>query len=72
VIVAHRLSTVRRAERILILDRGVIVEDGSHAELVEADGPYARFVALQRIDAAGHEDTIDLDGSVSAGTPRGR
>jgi ATP-binding cassette subfamily B protein len=38
IIIAHRLSTVRRLDRILVFDRGRVAEDGSHAELLELDG----------------------------------
>lgn len=41
VIIAHRLATAARADRILVMDAGRIVEDGSHAELLERDGRYA-------------------------------
>ncbi len=41
VVVAHRLSTVRRADRILVLDRGRLVEEGSHAALIDRGGLYA-------------------------------
>jgi ATP-binding cassette, subfamily B, bacterial MsbA len=42
-IIAHRLSTVRRADRILVLDRGRIVEEGTHAALARAGGRYAEL-----------------------------
>ena len=45
--IAHRLSTLRHANRLLILDKGVIAEVGTHDELLEADGVYARLCRLQ-------------------------
>jgi ATP-binding cassette subfamily B protein len=47
VMIAHRLSTIRRADRILVMDDGCIVEQGTHAELVAADGLYAGLWAAQ-------------------------
>ena len=47
VIIAHRLSTVRNADRILVLENGDITEDGTHEELVEMSGVYARMWAVQ-------------------------
>ncbi|MEU8619133.1 NHLP family bacteriocin export ABC transporter peptidase/permease/ATPase subunit [Streptomyces sp. NPDC048623] len=44
VVIAHRLSTVRDSDEILVLDRGTVVERGRHTELVAAGGPYARLV----------------------------
>ena len=46
-IVAHRLSTIRRATTILVLHDGRIVERGSHAVLLAGDGPYRRLHDLQ-------------------------
>ena len=49
-IIAHRLSTVRNADRILTIDNGIIVEDGKHDQLVAGNGRYA---ALHRIQSVG-------------------
>ena len=50
-IIAHRLSTVRRADRLLVLDGGRIVEEGSHAELLAGSGVYARLYRVQYPEA---------------------
>lgn len=46
IVIAHRLSTVRRADRILVFDQGKIVEEGRHGELVALGGAYARLHAV--------------------------
>jgi ATP-binding cassette subfamily B protein len=46
-IVAHRLATLRRADRILVLDRGRLAQSGTHDELMAADGPYRRAILVQ-------------------------
>ncbi len=55
IVIAHRLATVTKADRIIVLDRGAIVEEGTHRELVRDSGLYARLARLQfdrRIDEA--------------------
>lgn len=50
-VIAHRLSTVRRADRVVVLDRGRVVEIGSPSELRVAGGAFARLVAAQELSA---------------------
>jgi len=51
VVIAHRLSTVRRADRIVVIDRGAICEEGTHESLVNSGGIYQRLHELQFVDA---------------------
>ena len=46
-VIAHRLSTVRAADRIVTLDRGRLVEDGNHDALIKTGGRYASLYRLQ-------------------------
>jgi len=46
-VIAHRLATIQKADRILVLDAGRIVEEGTHAELIRKGGLYARLAELQ-------------------------
>jgi ATP-binding cassette subfamily B protein len=47
IVIAHRLSTIRHVDRILVLHRGLLVEDGTHEDLIAKDGYYARLHRLQ-------------------------
>lgn len=58
VVIAHRLSTIRYVDRILVLHRGVLVEDGTHDELLALNGYYARLYKLQYAEQLGGT-TID-------------
>jgi ATP-binding cassette subfamily B protein len=47
IVIAHRLATIQRLKRIVVMDQGRVVAEGSHAELVKNGGLYARLAALQ-------------------------
>jgi ATP-binding cassette, subfamily B, bacterial len=62
--IAHRLSTILAADVIFVLDRGRLVEQGSHAELLELDGLYAKLYREQF--SSGRIEAICEDGVVYA------
>jgi ATP-binding cassette subfamily B protein len=58
ILVSHRFSTVRMADRIILLEHGVVTEQGDHQSLIEANGEYARMYRLQASQYLG----VDSDG----------
>ena len=50
IVIAHRLSTIKHCDRILVLDGGVIAEEGTYDELIAKDGFFAELVKRQRTD----------------------
>jgi ATP-binding cassette subfamily B protein len=65
-VIAHRLATVLKADRILVMDQGHIVATGTHQELIRAGGLYARLAALQFDQAA---SLGDPDAELAASAP---
>ena len=69
-IIAHRLSSVVKADRIIVLEDGRLVESGNHGELVSAGGVYAELMAQQREldeeEPGGHQDAYGHDASTHA------
>ncbi|MFC4056729.1 ABC transporter ATP-binding protein [Planomonospora corallina] len=63
VVVAHRLSTVVRMDRLVVLNRGRVVEQGSHSELLQAQGPYARLWHHQSGGFLADDDSVEADDS---------
>jgi ATP-binding cassette subfamily B protein len=64
VLITHRVAAAARCDSIVVLERGVVVERGTHAELVRAGGVYAAFAEEQRM--AGELEEIDVDESTAA------
>jgi ATP-binding cassette subfamily B (MDR/TAP) protein 1 len=60
IVIAHKLSTIRNADNIAVMSDGAVVEQGTHDELLEANGAYARLVRAQDLGHADREE--DLDG----------
>lgn len=57
IVIAHRLSTIKQCDRIIVLDKGKIIEDGKYDELIAANGFFAELVARQRLDDVAETDS---------------
>ncbi len=66
-IIAHRLSTVHRADEIIVLDNGEIVERGTHQELLDHNGKYREIYELQLRPQEEVMRDIDVDDEIFAG-----
>jgi len=60
-IIAHRLSTVRRCDRIVVLRDGIIVEEGTLSELLRRDGIFSEYYRTQFAPEAGHDAAMRLE-----------
>ena len=58
IVIAHRLSTIKNCDRILVLDKGRILEDGTYEELIAKNGYFAELVARQRIDTPAETTSV--------------
>jgi len=61
IVIAHKLSTIRNADNIAVMAAGIVVEQGSHDELLAAGGAYARLVRAQDLGQAEGEEQEDQD-----------
>ena len=73
-VIAHRLSTVRRADNIVVLDQGAVVEQGTHDELLARGGLYAQLVSAQLAGQASArngraDDRAEQAGKLAADAP---
>ena len=64
-IVAHRLSTLRRADRVIVLERGRVVQTGTHEELMQERGHYRRAARIQIPDADSLRWVSAAEGDIS-------
>jgi subfamily B ATP-binding cassette protein MsbA len=66
-VIAHRLSTIRKADRIVAIANGVIVEEGTHEQLLDRDGEYRRLYLLQFLDSDSERgNAVENEQGVSA------
>ena len=72
---AHRLSTLRRADLVIVLENGRIAQRGTHAELIKVPGPYLHVANLQLVDGrelqeAGGGEHVAMSDAAKAAPPK--
>lgn len=60
IVIAHRLSTIKQCDRIIVLDKGKIIEDGTYDELLEKNGYFSELIARQRLDETAYVGKTSL------------
>jgi ATP-binding cassette, subfamily B (MDR/TAP), member 1 len=69
IMIAHKLSTVQKADKIIVMTQGKVIEQGTHSSLIAGNGPYASLVHAQNLHAA-DEDVSPEETEAIGGTPR--
>jgi len=70
IVIAHRLSTIQNADVIMVLERGKIIESGTHQKLMQKQGVYAHMVDAQKMALGEDADLSPRDVRISRGTYR--
>jgi ATP-binding cassette subfamily B (MDR/TAP) protein 1 len=61
IVIAHKLATIRKADNIVVMSKGKIIEQGTHENLIAANGAYARLVTIQQLTVAAEDSVEDSD-----------
>lgn len=61
IVIAHKLATIRNADKIVVMSKGKIIEQGTHDSLISRDGAYARLVTTQQLTVSNEQTPEDSD-----------